>query len=159
MEYLGINKKAIRMWYLLNKGTKIKVKTAFGVTKQAAVGDCLGQGTSRAGLVSADNLDLGLQNKFNHSKDVMYYGQVRVQPLSYEDDVGSLCTNVTMLRKQANKMIDMLKQKTLNAHPEKSGYLILGSQSFIDNMKQELKQYPIYLNNFNLKETRRGRPR
>ena len=45
----------------------------------------------------------------------------------------------------------MLKQKTLNAHPEKSGYLILGSQSFIDNMKQELKQYPIYLNKFNLK--------
>ena len=58
MEYLGINKKAIRMWYLLNKGTKIKVKTAFGVTEQAAVGDCLGQGTAGAGLVIAANLDL-----------------------------------------------------------------------------------------------------
>ena len=82
----------------------------------------------------------------------MFYGQVRVQPLSYQDDVGSLCTSVKMLRKQANKMTDMLKQKTLNAHPDKYGYLILGSQSFIDNMKQELKQYPIYLNKFNLKE-------
>ena len=152
MEYLGINKKAIRMWYLLNKGTNIKVKTAFGMSELAAVGDCLGQGTSGAGLVSAANLDLGLQNKFNHSKDVMYYGQVRIQPLSYQDDVGSLCTSVAMLRNQADKMMDMLKQKTLNAHPDKYGYLILGSQSFIVNIKQELKQYPIYLNKFNLKE-------
>ena len=77
--------------------------------------DCLGQGTAGAGLVSAANLDLGLQKEFNHSKDVMYYGQVRVQPLSYQDDVGSLCTKVSMLRKQANKMTDMLKQKIIDA--------------------------------------------
>ena len=127
------------------------MKTAFGVSEEAAVGDCLGQGTAGAGLVSAANLDLGLQKEFNHIKDVMYYAQVRVQPLSYQDDVGSLCTSVTMLRKQANKMTDMFKQKTLNAHPDKSGYLILGSQSFTDNMKQQLKQDSIYLNKFNLK--------
>ena len=90
MEHLGINKKAIRMWYLLNKATNIRVKTAFGVSEEAAVGDCLGQGTAGAGLVSAANLDLGLQKEFNHIKDVMYYGHVRVEPLSYQDDVGSL---------------------------------------------------------------------
>ena len=139
------------MWYLLNKATNIRVKTAFGVSEEAAVGDCLGQGTSGAVLVSAANLDLGLQKEFNHSKDVMYYGQVRVQPLSYQDDVGSLCTSVSMLRKHARKMTDMLKHKILDAHPDKSGYLLLGTQTYTDCMKQEIEQDPIYFNKFNLK--------
>jgi hypothetical protein len=51
MKHLGINEKAIRMWYLLNKNTKIRVKTAFGMTEEANVGVCLGQGTGGAGLV------------------------------------------------------------------------------------------------------------
>ena len=125
------------------------------MSELAAVGDCLGQGTSGAGLVCAAHLDLGLQNKFNHDKDVMYYGQVGIQDTKdtrYQDDVGSICTSVAMLRKQTNKITDMLKQKTLNAHPDKSGYLILGSQSIANSMKLELKQDPIYLNKFNLKQ-------
>jgi hypothetical protein len=67
----------------------------------------------------------------------MYYGQVRVQPLSYQDDVGSLCTSVSMLRKHARKITDMLKHKILVAHPDKSGYLLLGTQTYTDCMKQE----------------------
>ena len=59
------------MWYLLNMNTKIAVKTAFGVTGEAEVGDCLGQGTAGAGLVSAANLDLGLQKHFNTTNNVM----------------------------------------------------------------------------------------
>ena len=31
LESLDVNKKAIRMWYLLNKNTRIKVKTALGL--------------------------------------------------------------------------------------------------------------------------------
>ena len=57
MKHLGINKKAIRMWYLLNRNTKIRVKTAFGTSEEAGVGHCLGQGTGGAGLMSTANLD------------------------------------------------------------------------------------------------------
>ena len=74
LEALNINKKAIRMWYILNKDTRIKVKTAFGLTKEPLVEDCLGQWTAGAGLVSAANLDLGLQKSFNTSKKIMCYG-------------------------------------------------------------------------------------
>ena len=78
LEKLKVNKKATRMWYLLNRDTKISVKTAFGLTKEADVGDFVGQGTAGAGLVSAANLDLGLQNHFNRSNQVMNYGHVRL---------------------------------------------------------------------------------
>ena len=151
MEALEINKKAIRMWYLLNKNTKIRVKTAFGMSSEAEVGDCLGQGTGGAGLISAANLDLGLQKSFNKSKAVMNFGQVRLQPLCYQDDVGTICTSVEMARDQAHKLSEMIKVKTLDAHPDKYGILILGSKSFKDKIERELKDDPIRLNNFKLK--------
>ena len=151
MEELGINKKAIRMWYLLNKNTKIKVKTAFGTTEEASVGDCLGQGTCGAGLVSAANLDLGLQKSFNTSNKIMHFGSVRLQPLCYQDDVGTLCTNVAMARSQAKKLTQMIKEKTLDAHPDKSGIVLLGSKRFKDRVEKELIKEPINFNKFNLK--------
>ena len=81
------------------------------------MGDCLGQGTAGAGLVSAANL----QKVFNTCDEVMHFGQVRVQLLSYQDDVGTLCTSVTMANIQAEKWTQMLQIKTLKAHNDKSG--------------------------------------
>ena len=144
LETLNVNKKAVRMWYLMNMNTKIAVKTAFGMTEEAEVGDCLGQGTAGAGLVSAANLDLGLQKYFNNSPDVMHYGGVKIQPLSYQDDIATPCTNIDMAKSQAEKMSKMLKYKSLEAHHDKSGILVLGSEKYRDPMKHEAKCSPIY---------------
>ena len=150
LEALKVNKKAVRLWYLMNKNTKISVKTAFGETDEAEVGDCLGQGTAGAGLVSAANLDLGLQKYFNNSQNVMHYGNVKLQPLSYQDDIGTPCTDIEMARDQANKMSRMLKEKSLEAHHDKSGLLILGSKKYKDRMKKEVERSPILFNKFSL---------
>ena len=114
------------------------------------MGDCLGQGTALAGLVSAANLDLGLQKKFNTSNEVLHYGKVRIQPLSYQDDVGSICLNVQMVKNQASKMAKMLTEKTLAAHEDKSGIIILGSRKFKEKVTQEVKESPINFLKFNL---------
>ena len=72
MEQLNGNKKAARVWYKINKDTEVSVKTSCGETKVAQVGDCLGQGTAGAGLVSQANLDHGLNCYFKRSTEVMY---------------------------------------------------------------------------------------
>ena len=54
---IGVNKKAARVWFKLNEGTEISVKTAGGISDTALVGDCIGQGTAGAALVSQVNLD------------------------------------------------------------------------------------------------------
>ena len=148
LEALNVNKKAARLWYLMNKNTRISVKTAFGETEEAEVGDCLGQGTAGAGLVSAANLDLGLQKYFNKSLNVMNYGDVKLQPLSYQDDIGTPCTGIEMARGQAQSMSRMLKEKSLEAHNDKSGILILGSKKYKDRMKKEFERSPILFNKF-----------
>ena len=80
----------------------------------------------------------------------MYYGHVRLQPLCYQD-VGTMCTNIEMLTCQASKMSNILKEKTLKAHHDKSGLLLLGSKKFKDKIKGEIKESKICLNNFTLK--------
>ena len=61
---IGVNKKAARVWFKLNEGTEISVKTAAGISETAHVGDCIGQGTAGAALVSQVNLDQGLHQYF-----------------------------------------------------------------------------------------------
>ena len=126
LDKIDVNKKAKRVWYLLNKDTKIKVKTAHGMTEEEDVGDCLGQGTAGAGLISAANLDKGLDKFFNKevSEDVSMLGKVRIQPIAYQDDIGSICEDVKMARSQADKLTKMTMEKILHAHPDKSGLLI-----------------------------------
>ena len=57
---IGVNKKAARVWFKPNEGTERSVKTAAGMSDIAQVGDCIGQGTAGAALVSQVNLDQGL---------------------------------------------------------------------------------------------------
>ena len=144
-----MNKKAARVWYKLNKDT---VKTTCGETKTAKVGDCLGQGTAGAGLVSQANLDHGLNKYYNSYMYVMNYGETRIQPLNYQDDVAVPCLNVNMGRSQTALLAGMMREKTLLAHPGKTDYLISGSKERKQAFRHELEHNPINFSNFNLKE-------
>ena len=61
-----------------------------------------------------------------------------------------MCKDVEMLRNQGEKLSMMTKEKVLEAHPEKSGIIILGSDKFKKKMIDDLNKNPIYLTNFKL---------
>ena len=153
MDRLGVNQKAARVWYKLNKDTQVAVKTTCGMTETAEVGDCLGQETAGAGLVSQANLDHGLNSYFQGCKEVMYYGETRIQPLSYQDDVGAPCLDVSMARVQASLLASLM----LIAHPDKTGYLILGAKNYTERTRNELTKSPIDFRKFTLKEKERDK--
>ena len=152
MERLQVNKKAARVWYKLNHDTEVVVKTTCGVTETAKVGDCLGQGTAGAGLVSQANLDHGLNSYFQGCKDIMIFGETRIQPLLYQDDVGAPCSTVGQARVQAALLTKLMQEKSLLAHPDKTGYLILGTKKYADKTRKEIKGSPIDFGKFNLQE-------
>ena len=128
------------------------------MTEEEEVGDCLGQGTAGAGLISAGNLDIGLQMYFNKDEtddedakeDVTMFGDVRIQPIAYQDDIGSICDDVKIAKSQADKLTKMTLKKNLEAHPDKSGILIIGSDKYKQKVEKELSKNPIYLTNFKL---------
>ena len=93
---IGVNKKAARLFFKLNEGTEVAVKTAAGLSETAFVGDVIGQGTSGGAIVSGANLDQGLQQYFGNgdSDSGMHYGNVKLQPVAYQDDLGHASRDV-----------------------------------------------------------------
>ena len=88
LEKIGVNKNAVRMWFKLNQDTKICVNTGVGMTDTVSIGDCVSQGSARASLISQANIGLGLQKHFGKIVEVAHYGDIRIQPLVWQDDVG-----------------------------------------------------------------------
>ena len=121
---INVNKKTARVWYKLNEDTKVSVKTAMGMSDAAEVGSCIGQGTSGGALVSQINLDQGLQSYITYSTDEMYYGKVRIQPVAYQDDVGRPSRTVEEAQAGSLKLSYMLQVKGLEAHPDKTCFIV-----------------------------------
>ena len=149
---IGVNKKAARVWYKLNEGTEVAVKTAGGVSDTAVVGDCIGQGTAGGALVSQVNLDQGLMQYFKNSQDEIQYGGVRIQPLAYQDDVLKGSKNILDAQVGNIRLAEMLKEKGLEAHPDKTSFIICGSQEFKRKAKEDLKESPLMFGQFQVKE-------
>ena len=66
------------------------MRTACGDSKEVNVGPVIGQGTAGAGLISALNLDMGLNHLFKGSNDLYKYGNIEKLSLAYQNDVGSI---------------------------------------------------------------------
>ena len=150
---IGVNKKAARVWFKLNQGTRVSVKTAAGMTPAAEAGiDCIGQGTAGGALLSQLNLDYGLNQYFSGSSDETYYGQVRIQPVAYQDDVARASKSVLEVQAGNTKMSAMLQDKGLEAHPDKTCFIVMGSNDFKAKVYEDLKKCPLTFGKFELKE-------
>ena len=149
---IGTNKKAARVWYKLNEGTEISVKTASGVTETAYVGDCIGQGTAGGALVSQANLDLGLMEYFEHSQEEIYYGNVRLQPLAYQDDILKGSKDVLEAQVGNIKLAAMFKDKGLEAHPDKTCFIVCGSRNYKNKVARDLEETALVFEEFPVKQ-------
>ena len=65
-----VDPRAYRLFYKLNKDTKIRVRTGCGFSQWEEAGDLLGQGSGGAAKVSALNIDKKLKVMFETSKDM-----------------------------------------------------------------------------------------
>ena len=130
--------------------TQIRVNTAAGMKAAAKAGDLVGQGTAGAGLVSQLNLDMGLQQYFSGSDEEIYYGaDVRIEYTAYQDDVGKPSRGVREAQGHMNKLAYMCQDKGLEAHPDKTGYILIkGNNKDVGRMEKELELNPLKFGQF-----------
>ena len=147
----GVNKKAARLWFGLNEDTEISVKTAGGQSDAAFVGNCIGQGTAGAALVSQANLDKGLSQYFGDSKDEIVYGSLRIQPLAYQDDLIKGSKSVTGAQVGNIKLAAMLQDRGLDAHPDKTCYIVCGHSKYKEEIEKKIQENPIMFGSFEVK--------
>ena len=145
LKEIGVDEKAAKLFYKLNEGTEVAVKTARGLSETAVVGDCIGQGTAGGAIVSAANLDQGLKQYFDGSQDEMFYGSVKLQPVAYQDDLGHANKDVLQAQVGNRKLACMLQDKGLHAHED---MFMFGSKVFKEKVRKDLDQSPLMFGNF-----------
>ena len=85
---------------------------------------------------------------FSGSSTEVTYGEVRLQPLMFQDDVVRLARDVSSARAGNKRIENVVRLKQLEMHPDKTGILIFGDKGSI---RKEVEQKPIMFNNFETK--------
>ena len=145
----GANGKACRLWYKLNGNTKIKVKTAAGLTSYTEAGALVGQGTIGGALISQGVLDEGIKKHYvPGGGDETNYGAVPVAPLIFMDDVIHSAASVEGARLANQKMDRVVKQLNLSLYQDKTVCTVIGSLKQRNQERQALETQPLMCGQF-----------
>ena len=144
---IRIDDKVYRTWYMMNKRTRITVKTGSGLTDEADVGEVVGQGTVGGALTSQVNIDQGVSRYFSLSKDEVNYGTIRLQPLILQDDVARLVEDIKSANAGNQKLSFVMKEKQLKVHHDKTGFIVIGNKEYQKKIAREVLETPIMFGN------------
>ena len=85
------------------------------------------------------NIDHGLNTYIWGSRDETCYGCHRMQLLSFQDDIARKATTIRSTQAGHIKICSLMKEKLLEVHPDKTGFIVLGSKQFKDQVRVELE--------------------
>ena len=88
----------------MNKDVKIKVDTPVQVTDSAKVGEIVTQGGLDAGVLSAVNIDNGMNDEFEDVVEVVKYVDIPLPFQLYMDDIGKLAESVEAAQDTNNRI-------------------------------------------------------
>ena len=134
----------------MNKNTKICVQTPVGLTNEQDTGEGVGQSTLEGALISAVNLDNGVDDFFRDSEYEASYEEVDLQPLLYQDDVARLSMDLESAQMGNDRMENMAETKLLDYNLEKSCFIVFGDKKSRQNINEELVSKPLMLSGANM---------
>ena len=115
-------------------------------------GETVAQGSFGGGIVSAANLDDGVQDFFADSQDEVCYGNIPLKPLLYQDDILRATTTVSGAQNGLNKIWNVMNMKLLDIHTDKSCHLIIANKNNMEKIQQDITMSPLIYNNDKIKE-------
>ena len=115
------------------------------MTDRFETGPTVSQGSIGGGLISAINLDYSISRFFFNSPNEVYYHDVKLQPIIYQDDLGRFASS-RMEAQAGNDMIEAcMETKLLNLHKDKSCYIVIGDKETTAQINEELEVFPLTL--------------
>ena len=103
-------------------------------------------------MASQLNLDKGVNEMFCGSSDEMYYGNVRLQPVIFQDDILRLGDSLVSVRVGNVKLNDVMGQKKLKFNSDKTGFIMMGDVTAKNRSRLLIKRSPIKCGEFDVKE-------
>merc|ERR1712030_299472 len=110
-----------------------------GDTNESTTGENVCQGTVGSGLLSALNLGQGVHDFFEGSSSEISYGNVRIEPLCFQDDVARVCNSVEAAQAGCDKMAAVTNLKQLEINVDKSSFILLGNKRRISEIRNKIK--------------------
>ena len=144
--------KLYRLWFELNRSNTVQIRTGCGTTKSTETGENVVQGMIGSGLLSTLNLSTGVEDFFSGSEDEVSYGEHRLEPLLFQDDIGRLSTSVHAAKAGNLKIEALMNLKQLQLNVDKSNYILLGKKDQVSKIQQLIQKNPILLNGIEMKE-------
>ena len=90
-------------------------------------------------LISAVNLDTGVDEFFHDSEYEVSYASVPLQPILYQDDVAAMSLDLESAQMGISKMEALAGTKLLNYNLEKSCFIVIGK----NKERKEIQQQPV----------------
>ena len=152
----NVDARIYRNWYRLNRRCVFSVLTGTGVSEEEEeVEEVVGQGCSGASLLSQLKVDLGLNSYFEGSGDEDYYGAVRLQPLSWQDDVVGLGGGARLVQASLNRLSYFVDESQLQIHPDpsKSSYIVYGNKKCKQKIQKEVEDAPLRVGEVKLEQS------
>ena len=143
--HCGVKGKEYNLIYELNKENKIQIKTSVGITESFTVGPTVSQGSIGGGLISTINLDFSINRFFFNSSNEIFFHDIRMQPLIYQDALGRFSSSRLDAQAGNEKIEACMETKLLDLHPDKSCYIIIGNKEITEELTSELQSYPLTL--------------
>ena len=72
--------------------------------------------------------------------------------MAYQDDILKGCRDVNAAQVGNIRLATMLEDKGLEAHPDKTSYIVCGSKRFKEKAKDDIQNNPLMFGNFEVKE-------
>ena len=148
----GVRGKIYNLIYELNRSSQIQIKTGVGFTKSVDIGPSVAQGSIGGGLVSSCNLDYSVNRFFQDSEKEIYYRDIKLQPLIYQDDLARFSNSIREANDGNVKIEAVMEGKLLDLHKDKSCFLVFGNTKQKENFSTECSETPIKLYNERMKE-------
>ena len=134
---INIHGKLYRLLFKLNEDTCIRVNTPLGMSEERRAGEIVGQGTVEGAVMSAINLDNGCRDFFQNSEEEVVFGEVKLGPILFQDDIARLSLTVSGAQAGNDKMEGVVERKLMNFNLEKSCYIVIGRKKRrLEIMKQ-----------------------
>ena len=143
--HCGIKGKEYNLIYELNKKNQIQIKTSIGMTDYFTTGPAVSQGNIGGGLISTINIDYSVNRFFFNSTNEIFFQDVRMQPLIYQDDLGRFSSSRLDAQAGNDKIEACMETKLQDLHQDKSCYIVIGTKKIKNDLKNELEKYPLTL--------------
>ena len=129
----------------MNKNTRISVQSPVGITEERDTDEGVGQGTLEGSIVSAVNLDKGVDDFFRDSEYEVNYGELSLQPLLYQDYVARLANDLESAQMGNNRMETMAETKLLDFNLDKSCFILMVDKKSRQELEKQLAVNPLQL--------------